>query len=778
MPVSEGIAKLAGAEQKRLGMPEDLHWYSAAPFGTMNQQDSRTRLEDTEFFWVENFLLTGKAKLRTLWDQGAALYTAPTGNRIVYFSWFNINDKVAVAVFLADGSAYSVDFPSGTATLIGGTPGLFYTGGQLPFAVQSGDRFLLIANNNTPNDYWVWDGTLLYAAGQLGPYQTGDITDAGSGYTSAPTLTIFGGQGTGATATATIFDGSVVAITITDPGAGYAPSDSQVQVAFTGGGSDNGAILTALLSPGDVDHVELVSGGSGYTGVPTVGFTGGGGGTGAAATAVVTNDVVTAINMTDQGTGYVSTPTVTLTGGGGSGASAVAVLSPGFVASIQIDDGGTGYTGTPTLTFQGGGGSGAAATAILSNGSITGFSLSSGGSGYTSPPTIVVQTGLNKAAAAVIDVMPFGVSGTSIETFQSRVWLSNPSKVGPIPNGGVINVSTASSITNFATSAGGDLFTNSDRYLRERYIALHQSNGYLYPIGDSSVSVISNVQTNGNPPTTTFNYQNTSDQIGSPWRDTVQDYGQSIIFANANGIQGLYGGAVQRISKKLDDIFVNAFPRVNGVVTPLPNGVTPSGAVMNIYTIPVYLLNLTLKDPVTKQQRTVMIGWNEREFFIGVQKSAMIFIGTQEVNSVMTAWGTDSTALYPLFAAPSSTLPKRLVSKLWGADQPFTIKTPLVPYIRGTDKSAEQAGIPLTLTMESTGEAKQVGAPGEVTPSYAVPNIVQPNFLAPDGEYPVWAGEATAVAGTALGITVTSAAPDFELNDLTVAYRLTGFLFG
>jgi hypothetical protein len=54
---------------------------------------------------------------------------------------------------------------------------------------------------------------------------------------------------------------------------------------------------------------------------------------------------------------------------------------------------------------------------------------------------------------------------------------------------------------------------------------------------------------------------------------------------------------------------------------------------------------------------------------------------------------------------------------------------------------------------------------------------VQPNFLAPTGQSPVWAGEAAAIAGTALGIWVDSASLDFELTDLTVAYRSTAPLF-
>lgn len=743
--------------------------WSAFPFAGINQQDARTAIEDQEFYWLENLLPTGKGCLRAIWDAGAPLYVA-SGNTIVYFQWFNIAAAIYCAVFLSDGTAVQVAYPSGAVTTISSTPGTFYAGGQLPIACQSGEQFLLIANNLTTNDYWIWDGAILYAAGSLGPYVLGDITDGGSGYTSNPTVTVFGGAGSGAVLAPTILNGSVVALTVTNPGTGYNPGD-QVQVAFTGGGSDNSAILTAVISgTGNVNQVELIAGGSGYTGVPAIGFTGGGG-SGAAAVATVVADVVTAITITNPGSGYTSTPTVTFTGGSGSGASAVAVLSSGTLTSVTVVDGGSNFTGTPLLTISGGGGTGATATAVMTAGAISSVTVTAAGTGYTSPPVIVVGTALNNAAAASIAVMPFGVSGTSIETFLSRVWISNPAPAGPLPTGGTFQLSAPESITDFATADGGDLFTSSDRFLRAKYVALHQSNGFLYALGDSSASSINNVQTSGTTSATTFNYLNVNAQIGATWRDTVCDFGQSILFANANGIQGLYGGTVQRVSKKVNNLFDNAvFPPTAGVLT-------PSGAVANIHTIAVYLFLATFIDPVSNVRRNVMLGWDEKNWLVLSQTTALTFIGTLEVASSQMAWGTDGTGLYPLFQTPSANLTKAVSTKMFGAERPFTIKETLVLYVRGTDLSTGQAGVPLTATMEAYGIATQVGQQPQL-PSVALPVEVQPNFLAPAGTQPVWAGAASAVPGTALGVTITSTAPDFSLSDIMVAYRDVGALFG
>ena len=70
------------------------------------------------------------------------------------------------------------------------------------------------------------------------------IDDGGSGYDSAnpPAITISGGGGTGATATATVVGGAITAVTVTNIGNGYT-STPNVEVAGSGG-----AVLTAVVS--------------------------------------------------------------------------------------------------------------------------------------------------------------------------------------------------------------------------------------------------------------------------------------------------------------------------------------------------------------------------------------------------------------------------------------------------------------------------------------------------------------------------------------------------
>lgn len=70
------------------------------------------------------------------------------------------------------------------------------------------------------------------------------ITGGGTGYTTAPTVTITGGGGTGATAVATVAGGKITTIKMTSHGANYT---SAPVITVTGGGG-TGAILTPVLT--------------------------------------------------------------------------------------------------------------------------------------------------------------------------------------------------------------------------------------------------------------------------------------------------------------------------------------------------------------------------------------------------------------------------------------------------------------------------------------------------------------------------------------------------
>ena len=154
---------------------------------------------------------------------------------------------------------------------------------------------------------------------------------------------------------------SVVSVVVNSAGTGYTTAPT---VSFGTGSGGSGAAATATVAGGSLLSVTVNSGGTGYTGVPTVSFSGGGG-SGAAAFAVTVGSAVTEVVITSAGSQFVSAPSVTFTGGSGAGATATAVVSAAIVTGVVLTSGGTGYTGAPTVSFTGGSGSGASATAFV-----------------------------------------------------------------------------------------------------------------------------------------------------------------------------------------------------------------------------------------------------------------------------------------------------------------------------------------------------------------------------------------------------------------------------
>lgn len=91
------------------------------------------------------------------------------------------------------------------------------------------------------------DGKALPTVGVAGGLAALSLTAGGTGYTTAPTVAITGGNGTGATATATISGGEVTGFNITNPGSGY----TSTRTVALSGGAGSGAAATALLGAGD-----------------------------------------------------------------------------------------------------------------------------------------------------------------------------------------------------------------------------------------------------------------------------------------------------------------------------------------------------------------------------------------------------------------------------------------------------------------------------------------------------------------------------------------------
>jgi hypothetical protein len=193
------------------------------------------------------------------------------------------------------------------------------------------------------------------------------IVSGGSGYIQqTTTVSITGGGGTGATATPVITNGVITGVTLTNAGSNYSSAPT---ITIDPGGSS-------------IQSIFLSSAGTNYTTAATIEITGGGG-TGASAELVFVQamgTIISGVNILNAGYGYTSIPTVTIiangTGSGavvgsvnfkpiGSGANIQSILN-GSVNSVTFIDDGSGYTDQPPqVEFSGGGGTGAAANTTL-----------------------------------------------------------------------------------------------------------------------------------------------------------------------------------------------------------------------------------------------------------------------------------------------------------------------------------------------------------------------------------------------------------------------------
>jgi hypothetical protein len=205
------------------------------------------------------------------------------------------------------------------------------------------------------------DGGNYRIANQTGCAVAALLTQAGTGYTTAPTVTPSAGNSIW-----TAIMGSVV---------------SSVVVNF-GGSNYQYPPIVIIQAPG-------------FPGIP------------AAAFSTIVGGAVTAVAMQDVGGGYNTPPFITFfndprdtLGGGASGTAVLTGL--GTVTGLLCNNHGVPITsGTvPTLTFSGGGGASAAAVAIM-DWTVTSYAVTSGGAGFTGAVEIItVGNGIPTTATA------------------------------------------------------------------------------------------------------------------------------------------------------------------------------------------------------------------------------------------------------------------------------------------------------------------------------------------------------------------------------------------
>jgi hypothetical protein len=204
------------------------------------------------------------------------------------------------------------------------------------------------------------------------------------------TLTVSGGAVTGYSLYGQVYD-----ITMTSGGLGYSSAPSLT----LSGGSGSGFVGQAVMNGTSVSRVYISNSGDNYTSVPTISF----GTLWTGSTAVTVGQQL-----------YYSTRLYTVTVAGTTSSTAPTIA--GAIATIPVTNGGSGYTSSPTFVVSAPdvpGGNTAVVTANFAAGVITSITVSSGGTGYINPPTVTFSGGGGTGLVLGTPTMQTASNGTA-----------------------------------------------------------------------------------------------------------------------------------------------------------------------------------------------------------------------------------------------------------------------------------------------------------------------------------------------------------------------------
>lgn len=249
--------------------------------------------------------------------------------------------------------------------------------------------------------YHYSDGVNFRCANRTGSPVGALLTNAGSGYTSAPTVT----ASAGGSVWRAIVGGAVsTTVTVTNAGLNYTYPPLVIFAAPPQGGVQATGYCT--LSSNTVSSVTVTNQGAGYGAPPAITFQ----------------------NDPREGVGSIAS---------GYNAAAVATLtgSQTVTAVLCVDSGQGGLTSIPTLAFSGGGGSSAAATSIMCW-SMTAYAVTTAGTGYTTAPLITAYDNFPSTSPAY----------TNPQTQSGLVAVHYAEIVGAVTAGGI--TATGQSVVN------------------------------------------------------------------------------------------------------------------------------------------------------------------------------------------------------------------------------------------------------------------------------------------------------------------------------------------
>lgn len=433
-------------------------------FAGINTQSPRESISDQQFSWLENAMPIGSGNMPILHQEGPSIGSFGAGftQAPVYSAQASYGgNDYAFALFQGHGF-YQMNLVTGAVTLIAAS-GTFSAAMQI---TQWNNQGILIVDPQA--GYYDWNVTSVntltaIAGGSPGVVGSISITNAGSGYTSTPSISFSGGGGSGATAYATI---GALTVAIVNGGGATAPSQGTIYKV--------GDVITALGGSFTFPTTLIVTS---VTNDPVTGDRG----------------VITGLAIQNQGS-YSSIP------------SGVQAVSPGQaqitlswgVTGAVITNGGTGYTSAPGVSLSGGGGTGAAGNAVLGNvaGGQVGTCIATYagrvwiGNGRTVTFTDVAKYNSFSGAGGSLTISDSTLHKniTQLFTANGYLYIFGDDSIDILSNVQVVGGVTQFSRVNITTSVGTTFPTSVYSYLRSIVFA---NNTGFYVLSGSTPEKIS-----------------------------------------------------------------------------------------------------------------------------------------------------------------------------------------------------------------------------------------------------------------------------------------------
>ena len=225
-------------------------YFVSKDFKGVNVKNNRTAIGEGEFAWLENAQPIGFGNIKII-NAPTTLSNVAFANTVTYMASANINNTEFMFAFQEDGSAQYVNIETNTLGNIAAAN--TFSNANVQIVQWKNERILII---DPARGYKTWDGTNLVDIGSVGSVT---INNGGSNYTSPVVTFSPPGQTGGVTATGeAVTVGNVITqIIVTEAGIGYTSAPT---VTITDGGSGSGANVTCALFSQNGTSVATFSG--------------------------------------------------------------------------------------------------------------------------------------------------------------------------------------------------------------------------------------------------------------------------------------------------------------------------------------------------------------------------------------------------------------------------------------------------------------------------------------------------------------------------------------